>query len=173
MRNDRIHIIDNFLPSNEFKPLQDMMMGHHLAWYYSDGTITYDNPKGSFQFSTGFYEKGSPHIICNIELLSEKIKCCLDRLMEIEKVEKLYRIKANLNPKTLFHRGLGYHTDGFENGKTAILYVNTNNGWTHIKKCGKIKCVANRIVIFDCRHEHQGYTCTDQKARFLINFNYS
>ena len=51
-----------------------MMMGHHLAWYYSDGTITYDNPKGSFQFSTGFYEKGSPHIICNIEYIIHNIE---------------------------------------------------------------------------------------------------
>ena len=56
--------------------------------------------------------------------------------------------------------------------KTAIFYVNTNNGWTEFKKGGKVKSVANRIVIFDSQLYHQGYTCTDQKRRVVMNFNW-
>ena len=87
----------------------------------------------------------------------------------------LLRIKANLSPKTIFHRRGGYHRDvssTHRNIKIAILYVNSNNGWTHIKGYGKVKSVANRVVIFDCNLSHSGYTCTDEKTRVLINFNW-
>ena len=94
-------------------------------------------------------------------------------------VSRLERIKANLNPKTFFHRKGGFHTDQRslsegvpQHQKTAVFYVNTNNGWTEFKKGGKVKSVANRIVIFDSNLEHTGVTCTDEKRRVVINFNY-
>ena len=89
-------------------------------------------------------------------------------------VRDLYRIKANLNPRTFFHRKTGYHVDLEESGphQTAVYYVNSNNGYTEFKKGGKVKSVANRMVIFDSKLEHQGVTTTDQKARVVINFNY-
>ena len=92
-------------------------------------------------------------------------------------MRSIVNIKANLNPKTSFHRRGGYHTDIIRsstrsNVKIALLYVNSNNGWTHIKGYGKVKSVANRMVIFDCNLFHSGYTCTDEKTRVVINFNW-
>ena len=55
---------------------------------------------------------------------------------------------------------------------TAILYINTNNGWTRFKKGARVKSIANRIVIFDSNLEHSGVTCTDEKRRVVMNFNY-
>ena len=55
---------------------------------------------------------------------------------------------------------------------TSIFYLNTNNGWTQFKKGGKVKCVENRLVTFDSNLEHAGVTCTDQKRKVVINFNY-
>ena len=77
--------------------------------------------------------------------------------------------------KTFFHRSSDYHVD-LTNGpigqKTAILYINTCNGWTQFKKGGKVKCVENRMVIFDSNLEHTGFSCTDQKRKVVVNFNY-
>jgi hypothetical protein len=53
-----------------------------------------------------------------------------------------------------------------------VYYINTNNGWTEFKKGGKVKSVENRMLIFDSSLEHMGVTCTDQKSRVVINFNY-
>jgi len=50
--------------------------------------------------------------------------------------------------------------------------LNTCNGWTKFKKGGKVDCVANRVVIFNSNLEHAGITCTDQKRKVVINFNY-
>ena len=59
-----------------------------------------------------------------------------------------------------------------ENVTTSILYMNTNNGWTEIQGGGKIDCVENRAVTFNSNLMHSGYTCTDQKRKIVINFNY-
>ena len=85
----------------------------------------------------------------------------------------------NLNTRTFFHRKTGFHNDQRHpreghplHQKTAVFYINTNNGWTYIKNGGKVKSVANRIVIFDSNLEHTGVTCTDEKRRVIVNFNY-
>ena len=56
--------------------------------------------------------------------------------------------------------------------KTSIYYVNTNNGWTHIKGHGKVKSVANRMVTFDSNQYHAGVTCTNEERRVVVNFNW-
>ena len=50
--------------------------------------------------------------------------------------------------------------------------MNTNNGWTHIKGYGKVKCRENRIALFDSRTQHSGFSCTDQDVKVVININY-
>ena len=74
----------------------------------------------------------------------------------------------------MFHRKGGWHIDFIDDPPitTAILYLNSNNGWTEFKKGGKVKSVENRIVIFDSNLEHQGVTCTDELQRVVLNFNY-
>ena len=90
-------------------------------------------------------------------------------------INECYRIKMNLNPRTLFNKSGGWHVD-FEAvpeiKNTAVYYLNTCNGYTKFKKGGKVKSVANRMVIFDSKLYHQGYTCTDQKRRVVMNFNW-
>jgi hypothetical protein len=56
--------------------------------------------------------------------------------------------------------------------KTAIYYLNTNNGATRFEDGTEISSVENRFVVFDSDNSHTAVSCTDQKARFLINFNY-
>ena len=154
-------VIDNFLSEYDFKQIQSVLMGPWFQWYYNDFIVKKGDP--FFQFKHTFYNPslGSPS-----EHLS-LFDICQTKLG----VKVLHRIKANLNPKTLFHRGGGYHYD-FKDMTTAILYINTNNGYTKIKGYGKVKSVANRMVIFDSNLEHQVVSCTDEKRRVVVNFNY-
>tara|TARA_B100001250_G_C19367886_1_gene600572 strand:+ start:55 stop:570 length:516 start_codon:yes stop_codon:yes gene_type:complete len=167
-------VIDNFLPSYQFKQIYSIMMGSDFPWYYNPTILDEDSDdyiQDRWQLSHTFHhhDKGAQS---SFNTLMEPI---ISRL-EI-KPDNLLRIKANLNPKTIFHRRGGYHTDIIRsstrsNVKIALLYVNSNNGWTHIKGYGKVKSVANRMVIFDCNLFHSGYTCTDEKTRVVINFNW-
>ena len=76
--------------------------------------------------------------------------------------------------KTIFHRKQPYHIDYTDDPpiKTAILYINTNNGWTEFKNGGKVKSVANRMIMFDTTLLHRGVSCTDEKRRIVVNFNW-
>ena len=64
------------------------------------------------------------------------------------------------------------HIDtGWKNHKTAILYMNTNNGYTAFGK-KKIMSKANRMLIFDSGTKHYAASQTDKDRRILININY-
>ena len=154
-------VIDNFLCDYDFKSFTHILMGNNFPWYYNDD-ICYEND-GKFQFTHTFYNHNDGTKSYYYSLLD----ACQNKLG----VKKLVRIKANLNPRTLFHKKAGYHID-FKDIMTAVYYVNTNNGWTKFKKGGRVKSVANRVVIFDSNLEHSGVTCTDEKRRMVINFNY-
>ena len=106
-------------------------------------------------------------------------------------VQSIWRIKANLLTKTPniieneFHVDMGrVYKDGVEidssgghkkllkQSTTSIFYVNTNNGYTKFEDGTKIESVANRLVSFSSNMKHKGTSCTDEKIRVVINFNY-
>ena len=55
---------------------------------------------------------------------------------------------------------------------TSIFYVNTNNGYTKFEDGTKVESVANRMITFPSNMKHTGTSCTDEKKRIVINFNY-
>ena len=165
-----MEVIDNFLPFLQFKQLQSVILSRKFSWNFHDGIVGPND--GQCQFTHVFFDISYGGILSNYYSL-------FDIVQQKLRVSRLDRIKSNLNPKTVFHRKGGYHTDqrnpreGYTlHQKTAVLYLNTNNGWTHIKRCGRVKSVANRVVIFDSNLEHTGVTCTNEKRRVIVNFNY-
>ena len=165
-----MQVIDNFLPEYQFRQISNMILSNEFSWYFFDGVIEPND--GQCQFTHSFFDmiyggRLSDHYPL-FDIVQQKLR-----------VSRLDRIKSNLNPKTVFHRKGGYHTDqrnpreGYPlHQKTAVLYLNTNNGWTHIKGYDRVKSVSNRMVIFDSNLKHTGVTCTNEKRRVMINFNY-
>ena len=164
--NPNVEVIDNFLDSYRFNQLQSCIFDNSFGWYYYPGINGKDNPRGSYQFTHGFVVNDSISDSTNFPLMAS--------IANTLNCNRLIRIKANLNPRTIFHRNGGYHWDSLANFgmKVAILYINTNNGWTDIKGYGKVKCVANRLVKFHSSMEHAGISCTDEKRKVVLNFNY-
>jgi len=163
-----VKIIDNFLDDSEFDHLYEYMMGPRFLWYYNDQVTIpcFNQSQLNYQFTHCFFREnegitGDPfnHIIP-----------CLNKL----DIKFLLRSKCNLNPKTEVNQQIGdFHSDyDVEFSKTAILYVNTNNGFTLFENGTKVESVANRLVIFNTIEKHVGYSCTDQNVRVVINFNY-
>ena len=157
-------IIDDYLSEDQFKQIQDMMMGNMFPWYYNDNMVNeYD---GKYTFIHGFYDTDNGVNSGFIDVLYPLI----DNL-KLNK-NNLKRIKANLNLKTLSNDKTGWHIDHCDSSTTSIFYLNSNNGWTQFKKCRKVESISNRMVIFDSELEHTGVTCTDENRRVMINFNY-
>jgi hypothetical protein len=153
----KMQIIDNFLSDIEFDEVFSMIADTEFPWFY--GLVT-SGSKYS-QFTHCFYNHDQPtHYYPRLRFFREKLK-----------VKSLVRIKANLNPRTETLEEYNYHID-YEDMKTAILYLNTCDGYTKFKTGEKVDSVKNRIVIFDSNLEHTGTSCTDQFGRLVINFNY-
>jgi len=162
-----IQVIDNFLPELYFKNIQNNMMGNNFPWYYNEYVTSFNSKQ--FQFTHRFCGPSDDGRYDESPCYKILIPC-----IDLLKCREIIRIKGNMTPRTVFRRGGGYHLDfgKHKNIKTSIYYVNTNNGFTRFKGKGKVKSVANRMVIFDGDLEHEGVTCTNQKVRTVINFNY-
>ena len=165
-------IIDDFLPYHNFKQIEDNIFKARLPWHYNPGSLKENGDwVGPSQLTHVFYDKDVGGVRSAFYSLVEIIPQKLGAIG----AKRLCRIKGNLNPKTFFPRGGGYHTDYKSpppHRKTAVYYINTNNGYTKVKGYGKVKSVANRLAIFDCNNLHQGVTCTDKDVRVVFNINY-
>ena len=67
-----------------------------------------------------------------------------------------------------------FHVDYTHGNKTAILYLNTCNGYTEFfdEKKTKVYSQENKIVIFDGQIQHRAVSQTDNKRRIVLNLNY-
>ena len=168
--NNNIVVIDNFLEKSSFESIYNLLMHDEFAWYYNNYVVYPDD--NYFQFTHVFF--------ANNKVNSENhyynfiVPCFLNSLNAFA----VHAIKANLKLQTKeiikyqLHTDYSYESSGVENEITAIYYVNSNNGFTFFENGDKIDSVENRMILFDGRIKHAGTTCTDQKTRCVINFNY-
>ena len=161
---DRIDLVDNFLSEDVFNPLYNLMSSYDFPWYYNDFIVDEDDNVDDYQFTHTF-------INTTRDVVSTPYHNFLSPIVEKLNLKELIRVKANLNTRTSTHEEGGFHIDS-DNIITSILYMNTNNGWTEFEGGDKIECVKNRLITFDSNLMHSGYTCTDQKIKMVINFNY-
>ena len=162
-----ITVTDNFLPPQDFKQLQSMLMSEDLPWFWQNTVTRYDEEKYpyGFQLTHVFYKDDAPQSGANQYL---------EKLYNALGVRTLLRSKVNLGPKAGEIIRHMWHCDfDYDDSKTAILYLNTCNGYTEFKESGKrVDSVENRLVRFPCNTLHAGTTCTDDDRRMAININY-
>ena len=156
-------VIDNYLNNFYLDFLLERILDRNFAWYYQKSKVV-DNDNEE-QFTHLFYKNNS---IQTEQQNFDLLKPILDKL----NVNKLLRVKLNLQIKEEKIRPTLFHTDNtIDNATTAIFYLNTNNGKTLFRD-SEVESVANRIVIFPSHLEHAGTTHTDTKYRIVLNINY-
>ena len=161
-----MEVFDNFLPEEQFNIIASTMMSANFPWYYANSVVSKDllcREHYNYQFGHSFYY--------NYGFKSENTSIIIPILEKLNPVAIL-RIKGILLPRTETNIEHGFHQDNQHNSKVAIYYVNTNNGYTKFAEGGIIESVANRLVLFNSKDYHTGATCTDEKIRVAINFNY-
>lgn len=173
-----MEVIDNFLSPEEFDNLHLLIMGREFPWFFRPN-IDYEDDVDKYQFSHDFYFGYQSHSTYINELTP-----ILNKLNPLS----LIRIKANLLLRTseirenLFHHDISdyddpttretIYPDKLKQLSTAIFYVNTNNGYTKFVDGEIIESIGNRMLIFPTNMQHKGTSCSDQKTRVVINFNY-
>ena len=165
-----IKITDNFMPKDVFKEYQSNI--YKIPWTINPILTSNINVSAilcdeidNFRFTHEFYSGNKP--------VSEYYYKFIEQLLPHIKVRSLIRVKINANIKTEKIIKHGFHIDNnYRDSITSIYYINTCNGYTKFKNGTKVKSVENRMVIFPSHLMHQGYTCSDQLKRVVVNFNY-
>lgn len=169
-----IEIIDNFLDDNIFNQIKNSVMGENFPWGWSDNITHEDSSADSlnhFQFTNTIIWDGK---LLQGESPIKFLSPILDKL----DLNEIFRLKFNLQTITQEHYHTGLHSDAhqsldnYKNLKAAILYFNTNNGYTLFESGEKIESLENRIAIFNASKIHESVTQTDQKRRVVLNINY-
>ena len=160
-------VIDNFLDDATFLHIQNEIYGQNFPWFQSDHVIFPPidaTDTWSWQLTHMFYYAGAPQ--------TSKFSILEPILIKLNP-SAIMRIKGNLVPRADKIIEHGFHTDiSHFKGKTAVYYINSNNGFTVFDDGSKIESLANRMVIFDSTIKHTGTSCTDARNRCVINFNY-
>jgi len=163
----KYEVIDNFLSTNEFKRIQDEILNSDkFLWGFGNNKSNHDSQSNvhNFQFVHMVYQNSVPK-----SYFFDLCKPIESRL----KVGQWIRIKVNLTTPTPEVYHYAFHKDvSYLNCKTAVLYINTNDGYTAFPNGEKVPSVENRLVVFDSNIWHAGSTCTNEKRRVVLNLNF-
>jgi len=155
--------IKNFLPIEQFKKLQNLILNLDFPWRMRK-SMTDDDKNIYFTYS--FFNENR----VTSELYDEYITPLLKQL----KCNAPIEIRANMFLNKIFNRS-GWHVDRNLNNTTAVLYLNNCNGGTELNIKEKIKFIKaeeNKLLVFPGKTLHRICTSTDVDIRYIINFNY-
>ena len=156
-----MNIYKNFVDKKICKQIKDNMLGANFPWFYRKN-------------QTGKDSSFLNHVFFTNNKLNSNLYSLIEPLVKKLNPDKLINIRANLCLKRPMKSH--WHSD-FDNlkltskSKTAIYYVNTNNGYTVFKN-KKIKSEANKMIIFNGNTQHKVKYQTDRDTRIVINFLY-
>jgi len=159
-----LKIYDDFLDSDTFDLLHSFFL--RAPWFYLPSISGSETDLDSFLFTHSFFNISNPFD------KRPQNPCILKPLLSKLSPQHLLRVKANLQPKSNSITPCNFHTDFLLNQLTAILYLNSNNGYTLFKDGTQVDSVKNRLCLFDGHLEHAGTTCTNAKYRMTLNINY-
>jgi hypothetical protein len=155
-------VIENALKKETFLKIKNSLEGKTFPWYYNK--VLEDEVDNNFQFT---------HVFYNNFIINSDFYHLIIPIIDVLKPLALIKVKANLliQEKNIIEHGM--HVDyNYKNCKTAIYYINTNNGYTKFLNETKISSEENKLLIFNTEEKHTGTTCTDSLTRIVINFNY-
>tara|TARA_B100001029_G_scaffold153053_1_gene136480 strand:- start:288 stop:860 length:573 start_codon:yes stop_codon:yes gene_type:complete len=161
-------IIDNFLPLDVYKPVENWVTSEETPWYRTDGVV--HEGDGRSRFIHMLY--GEHGITSNNYAGFEPVFAELN-------VKPLIRAKLNLD---LRHEKIGdtyqHHVDHGYRAEgncfwTCILNFSDCNGATIFESDGApVKSKRNRAIIFRSHLAHAGCPQTDSLFRYVLNVNY-
>jgi len=163
--NLKYQIHKNFLASDSFKKIKDLIVDQEFPWRRRD-QIAHVGDKDGIYFTYNFYNNMTaespwyePHIVPILKQLHAEVPI---------------QVRANMNISALF-KASNWHCDYTFKCKSAILYLNDCDGGTELKINNKpifIKADANKMLVFDTDVLHRGLTSKKEPIRYIINFNY-
>jgi hypothetical protein len=163
-----IEVIDNFLEEQDFRQVREIFLGTELPWYYYDFKVSEQESSRNV-----LCESQMVHLFYNHFTPSQYYPVVAPIVRGLNAVS-LIKVKANMTPAWSSIERFDSHVDNsFNAAKTAVFYVNSNDGYTEFVETGdRVESVENRIVIFPSNTSHLGTTHTNAKTRVVVNINF-
>jgi len=163
-------IKDNFLVARVHENLLKTITSPNFPWYYQNSQTINMEKKDNPYFSHLFYSDHQPLSNYYEDIITPLI-------ITLGNVKSIMVVRANLYTKKDRVYSSRFHTDDCEgvnkyNHKTAVFYVNRNNGYTEFEDGKKVESIPNRMLIFDASLKHRAVSQTDEDRRIVININY-
>ena len=157
-------IIDNFLDKDSFNDIKTIIESQNFPWYWNDQVTFKRSDSFPYYFTHLLYDNTLSKSSFYHQLISPFF----------EKIKVKAVIKAKINLYTNVNEFIENedHVDYQYEHKGAILYLNTNNGYTILEDGTKIESIENRLLKFEPHKKHRSTHCTDVKRRLNININY-
>jgi len=156
-------IVDNFLPQDYFVHLQRIMTDHNFPWLYNAEVANSGEIQDHFYFTHNLFQDFQP----TSSIFEEFVP--FFKQLEMNALVRARALLYTNQGRQIVHEK---HIDFKFPHKTAVFYMNTNNGYTEFEDGTKVESVENRIVFFDGSRPHNSSTCTDQKIRVVLSINY-
>ena len=165
----RKQIIDEFLPQETFKELQNDILSTRFPFFIEDKVNNFQTEKNKFDWYATHtlyddYVSKSSYF--------SKMESLVNRINEIAIVRALLRIKVNFYPYTEKLIEHAPHTDDEFSHMGAVFSLNTCDGFTRLCDGSIVNSIENRIVFFDASTMHNSTTTTTAIGRYNINFNF-
>jgi len=151
-------VLDDFLCEEEFIKIKNSILNSEFSWSL---TPNVSHLQENLKITSSYY---FTHLFETYEIF--------DSLLRKLNPSKLIRIKANLYPSTEQIEKHSNHIDYEYDNIGAIYYINTNNGLTILEDTIKVESIKNRLLLFDGTKLHCSTTCSDDKCRVNVNFNF-
>lgn len=160
-------VIDDFLPSEQYKNLEYLILGSNINWKLHNGTVGNTTSWGDWRFTHDVYHQ--------LAALNTKHKPDFFPVFEHLDIKALISSKLNCDVYTVEPEQRPWHTDQLIHADctfTSILYFNDCNGKTIFKDGFSVESKRNRMLIFNSEQEHAGVTQTNTPRRYLLNTNF-
>tara|TARA_R110002167_G_scaffold160748_1_gene356884 strand:- start:2021 stop:2557 length:537 start_codon:yes stop_codon:yes gene_type:complete len=172
-------VYDNWLNPLYFNLLKDYISTNVFPWYRSQ-IIT--NMGEVVPIKTPRYVKRQQFFHSFIDEKGNKNSDGAELIYNIApflNAKKIIRAKLNYGLKTDEPQIGGWHVDydykvnpNDNDYKIALLYLNTNNGYTILENGQEILSIENRVVMFDNSVLHTCCSQTDSQGRIVLNIVY-
>lgn len=163
-----VKVIDNFLNTQEYNSVINTVVSKNFPWYISDES-DYPGDKNAQLFHI-LYNNNIPYsnYFDKFQPIYDKLK-----IFSLFKVRLIATMKYN-GKDNMFHTDLE-NVDLFKvPTKTAIFYLNSNDGGTEFEHNNQIvNSVSNRMIVFPSYLKHRTIKHKDEEVfRYVLNLNY-
>lgn len=200
MTNNKIHVIDNFLPEREFLELQKSVMSVNFPWFYCEH-VSLAPEDNVIEDALAVETDGFHHIFYDKEysvksFTYEYLTAFLNRLTDTLgfSSDHLIRIRSSLKSPKIGFTEENYnlpHVDYFFPHETMIYYLNDSDGDTRIfneeflhttgnfgighhttfTTKHRVTPKANRLLWINGFRYHTASNPIDSKRRVILNIN--